>query len=493
MIRGGPRAGRAGYAGAVQLVRSMWGTVLVVALASAPNLAAARPERLALDLAGGAPPIQLVLVRGGTFTQGSPADEKGRKDDEAAREVTLTRDLYVAETPVTRAQFARFVGATGYRTEAENGKSGGYGLEGGQLVQRPQYTWRSPGYAQAETHPVALVTWADAVAFTEWASKTTGRRVRLPTEAEWEHACRAGTSTPWYGGYSPDDARALGWFGTVGEMGTHPVREKRPNGLQLHDLVGHVWQWTADWYGPYGTGPKVDPAATATPTLAAGEEARRVLRGGSFRTPFVTGRCAARGRATPGTRNADVGFRVVVEADETAQAAPPATGVGTTRPPTTRTAPQASTSFVDVVVLGGAVAFVGGVIALFVVAARGRRRGGARRLTAGDTIEGVRTVAAEDGIRIFAPPSAAGTNALVRYRANGKTREQVVKLEPSVAGQFVYTGARPQEVVVVAAAAAAVATAVNASASSQPQSSSSVLDDPMPGSSYSGGGWPSAY
>jgi formylglycine-generating enzyme required for sulfatase activity len=479
--------------------------IVVAGVAVLAGAAWGRPERLELALGGGAAPIRLVLVRGGTFTQGSPPTETGRKDDEAEREVTLTRDLYVAETPVTRGQFARFVGATGYRTEAEKGKSGGYGLEGGQLVQRPQYTWRAPGYPQTEAHPVALVTWADAVAFTEWASRVTGRRVRLPTEAEWEHACRAGTSTPWYGGYSQEDARALGWFGTVGEMGTHPVREKRPNGLQLHDLVGHVWQWTADWYGPYGPGPKVDPVASATPTLAAGEEARRVLRGGSFRTPFVTGRCAARGRATPGTRNADVGFRVVVEADEAAQgsgagAAPaPSNGAGaTSRPSSSSSSSSSSASGSGSVrafsVVGGVLAAIAGTITILVLAARGRGRGRGRAdgCGGGEKIDGVRAVAAEDGLRIFAPPSAAGARAVVRFRANGQTREQVVTLEPSVKGQFVYTGARPEEIVVVAAAAASAT--VSAVAASRQPHSSSPPDDPVPSSSSSPQrSWPSAY
>ena len=90
-----------------------------------------------------------------------------------------------------------------------------------QLAQKKEFTWRNPGFGQADDHPVVLVTYGDAVAFTAWASRKTGKRVRLPSEAEYEYAARAGSTTPWPGAKTEDDALTIGWFRTNAGAGTH--------------------------------------------------------------------------------------------------------------------------------------------------------------------------------------------------------------------------------------------------------------------------------
>jgi formylglycine-generating enzyme required for sulfatase activity len=122
--------------------------------------------------------MKFVLISAGTFTMGSPTSELRREMDELQHEVHLTNDFYLAATEVTRGQFAAFVRETGYKTEAE--------LSGDPA------DWRNSGIDQQDNHPVVFVSWHDAVAYCDWLSKKEGRNYRLPTEAEWEYAARAG-------------------------------------------------------------------------------------------------------------------------------------------------------------------------------------------------------------------------------------------------------------------------------------------------------------
>ena len=150
-----------------------------------------------------------------------------------------------------------------------------------------------------------MVSWNDAVRFCQWLSKKEDRTYELPTEAEWEYACRAGTTTAFSFG---DDPKALGdyaWYDGNSGSHTHPVGEKKPNPWGLYDMHGNVWQWCADRYGPYQEGSIKDPKGADV-----GES--RVFRGGSWGSQLRLCRSADRDGGNPDHRYGDGGFRIVL-------------------------------------------------------------------------------------------------------------------------------------------------------------------------------------
>jgi formylglycine-generating enzyme len=261
------------------------------------SVALADPGRINVHLSD-AVSMTLIQVPEGSYTQGSPEAESGRGADEGQRQVRISKAFYLAKYPVTVKEWRLFARESGYRTEAEKGQSGGFGWDGKSLVQSPAYTWQSPGFTQTDDHPVTTVTWDDAQAFLRWMSSKTGMICRLPTEAEWEYANRAGAISAWPGTNDRVGALTSIWS-LESSPGTQPVGKHPENAWGFSDMNGQVWEWCADWYGPYEKADVVDPLQKNPPP---GDKARRVLRGGSFTKTVVSARSAARYRNDPTMR-----------------------------------------------------------------------------------------------------------------------------------------------------------------------------------------------
>jgi formylglycine-generating enzyme required for sulfatase activity len=234
---------------------------------------------------GGGVDLTFHLVPPGAFLMGSPPGEPGRRDDEARHRVTLTAARWLGTGPVTQAQWRAVLG-------------------------------RNPSRFPGDGHPVEGVSWHDGAAFCRKLGARLGRPCRLPTEAEWEYACRAGTTTPYQFGdaLSAGEANCDGGHAAAGggrgtcRDGTTPVESFMPNAWGLFDLHGNVREWCSDWYGAYPAGDEADPQG---PDEGPG----RVLRGGSWCRGPGECRSASRGWLGPGDRSDDVGCRVVLGPD----------------------------------------------------------------------------------------------------------------------------------------------------------------------------------
>src|SRR5262249_10568751 len=153
--------------------------------------------------------MNLLLIPRGKFLMGSPKGEEDRLDEELQHEVEITQPFYLGKHEVTVGQFKAFVKDTNYVTEAEKDGKGGRAFDGKEFVQKPEFTWKNLPFAQSDDHPVVVVSWNAAVAFCAWLSKKDGKTYRLPTEAEWEYACRGGMKTRFSTGDQEDDLKAV--------------------------------------------------------------------------------------------------------------------------------------------------------------------------------------------------------------------------------------------------------------------------------------------
>ena len=222
--------------------------------------------------------------------------------------VRITKPFWLGVHEVTRGQFRRFVDERGYKTEAERDGKGGYGLIDGQWKQDPRFVWnRDLGFEQADDHPVVNVTWNDVTAFCAWLSEKEGEKSHLPSEAQWEYACRAGTTTTWYSGDDEGALKEHAWFSFNAERKSHPVGQKSPNAWGLYDMHGNVWEWCQDWWGDryYATSPMDDP-----PGASGGSH--RVYRGGGWDYDASRGRASYRAWDDPGCRAENHGFRLAM-------------------------------------------------------------------------------------------------------------------------------------------------------------------------------------
>lgn len=459
---------------------SLWSAVVLGAVSISGSARAQSPEpALSLNLGSGVL-LETVLVKAGTFRQGSPATEAGRGDDEAVREVTISRDFYIGKYEVTVREFSRFVEETGYKTEAEKGSSGGFGWNGQALEQRFQFNWKNPGFEQSEGHPVTIVTFDDAQAFTRWLSKRIGREVTLPTEAQWEFAARGGSTSVFPSPGPRARVADLGWSKANAPDGTRPVGSKEPNAIGLFDMAGNVAEWCLDWYGPYPPGPITDPLETR---MTLSDKPRRVLRGGSWLRDAKNGRSAARHRNTPGTRNADNGFRLV--ASTTTTSPPVAAAAAAAAAPASSSADQAGDpQWLSIAKLVGVlVALRLGILAV------GRLFG--RKSGASRGADGVKTNIEDDGFRIRTAPLKTGSRVHYRYVADGREiTGSVTSPDASGISQMIYTGARPSSVEILG-----VARPGESLAAARPAPAHSTYDDrttTRTDDSYSSN-YPSAY
>lgn len=288
--------------------------------------------------------MTLTLVPAGEFLMGAPDDDDlAQKHEKPQHKVRIGAAFYLGRHEVTVTQFQNFVTETGFKTAAESDGKGASGYDPdrrGFEYESGKYSWRTPGYTQNGDHPVVNVNWHDAQAFCSWLSKKEGRRYRLPTEAEWEYACRAGTTTRFTIGNSPADLRSLANLGdqalatkwdtlSVKKYGlnpqsitfqawdddhafTAPVGSFKPNEFGLYDMLGNVGEFCNDSYQSdyYAGSPELNPKGPAEPKGA------HVVRGGTFLNGPSLVRVTSRVECQEVYRNYVIGFRVALESDD---------------------------------------------------------------------------------------------------------------------------------------------------------------------------------
>lgn len=283
--------------------------------------------------------MTFMLVPPGKFLMGSPDDEPGRNPggyiEGPRHEVTLTKPFYLSKTETTHRQFAGFAATTKYVTDGERLGGGNAHDDKGEWKHRPGTHWNKPGFAgpfspQAD-HPVVHVSHADASAFCKWlaeqphgAGGALGKNFGLPTEAQWEWACRAGSGNAYWWGATEDDTGKVANVCDRTLKKTHPdwpritmpmddghaflapVASYRPNGFGLCDMLGNVWEFCSTRYGDYPKGPVTDPTE--------GDEKRGfAVRGGGWSNAPRDVRCATRNADPPHFCHSNLGFRVALQ------------------------------------------------------------------------------------------------------------------------------------------------------------------------------------
>lgn len=241
------------------------------------------------------------VIHPGSFWMGTnhPA---ARNRERPAHYVTLLGKFRLSRFPITVNQFEEFVRLTDYKTAAEKRNV-------------PLKTWRDPGFPQEGNHPVVCVSWLDALEYCFWLNTETGTSYRLPTEAEWEFACRAGSSTLWSSGNNPSDLQHYAWLKNNSGDGTRTVGTRSPNPLGLYDMHGNVWEWCADWFGPYEEQAEdsIDPKGPTNPKGPT-DGIYRIARGGSWVDSPQHATSSFRCRIKPFQHASNIGFRVAVDA-----------------------------------------------------------------------------------------------------------------------------------------------------------------------------------
>ena len=296
--------------------------------------------------------MKLVLIPAGEFVMGNsdtpeklvaayPEYDRERltsiQDESPAHKVQITRPFYFGKHEVTIGQFRNYLELSGAVPESVSDQTGGYGYNpaydpkkskrGDAFEGRdPKYSWKNTGFPQGDDHPVLNVTWNDADRMCKWLSQREGKKYRLPTEAEWEYVCRAGSQTRYHNGQVPEsliqvantfDADSkVNWpewkqFALAHSDGfafTAPVGSFAPNAFGVYDMHGNAWEWCSDWHGDtyYAESPLQDPTGPK-------EGSVRIRRGGSWHTWSFYTRSSFRNWNDEATRYTLVGMRLLCE------------------------------------------------------------------------------------------------------------------------------------------------------------------------------------
>jgi len=240
---------------------------------------------------------EMVIVPAGTFKMGD-IQGTGYDNEKPVHEVSV-KSFAIGRYQITIAEFRQFAEATGYKTEAEKG-DGAYIWKDADWKKLKDANWRNLYFPQQDNQPVVCVSWNDAMAYIKWLGEQTSQKYRLPSEAEWEYAARAGTETHYWWGNKIDENKA-NYGMNIGQ--TSPVGFFEANPFGLYDTVGNVWEWTGSEYEDKYHGKELK-------LLSKNNSILRVLRGGSWYFNPLYARAAFRGKNFPGFRYDELGFRV---------------------------------------------------------------------------------------------------------------------------------------------------------------------------------------
>jgi formylglycine-generating enzyme required for sulfatase activity len=314
-------------------------------LAGAAGLAGARdnpppdtrpvpfPETYSERIPGTRVKFTMVGIPGGTFLMGSPKGEKGRGNDEGPQHLVSLRPFWMGKCEVTWDEYDLFYKDNpGVRYEQKRAEKEG-NQERIDAVSRPTPPYLDPAFGNGhDGYPALGMSHHAAMVYCRWLSKKTGRTYRLPTEAEWEYACRAGSTTAYFFGDDPDKLDQYAWYEGNSDEQTHPVGKKKPNRWGLYDMLGNAAEWCLDSYdkNAYGRAPADKPVSRPVVPPTA-QRFPNVVRGGSWLEKAPALRCAARVASDPAWNKGDpeipksiwwlaygdfIGFRVVRPVEE---------------------------------------------------------------------------------------------------------------------------------------------------------------------------------
>lgn len=237
----------------------------------------------------------MIYIEGGIFTMGSSADEPGHEIDEEPPHLVKVNSFSIGRFEVTNKEYQRFILETGHPSPYVD-----------EDWAKP-FNWFENSYPEGSSRtPVVLIRWDDAVAYCAWLSGQTNETYRLPSEAEWEYACRAGSTTAFSFGDNEDEIESYAWYDGNSNGRMHTVGLKKPNAWALYDMHGNVWEWCQDWYRENYTDTPTDGSAHESP-----KGSYRVYRGGSWHFYARSCRSANRYGLSPSNTLPNLGFRVV--------------------------------------------------------------------------------------------------------------------------------------------------------------------------------------